>query len=248
MQYGGIWRRATANAIDNAVLTPLGVVGLAGLAAPPEIAIPLIAFSLLLILAYEIVLTALLGRTLGKLVLGLRVVDLDAEPISWGRALLRSSPHIALTGLYLAMLSSVLLHEVVGARTHPYGVVFAARDAIWNYCLASMLWALADAIALLISRRRRALHDLIAGTVVVQSASVPLRASPAEAEEPRFKSPPLEASIWPEDPREPLMLAGPGRTFPCPECDAFVNFGVSECRECGERFHYEDGRAYRSEG
>ena len=71
-----------------------------------------------------------------------------------------------------------------------------------------------------------------------------LRASGGKATEAPKRREVLEPPPQPEDPDQPLMLAGPSRTFVCPGCDAFMNFGVSECAECGQLFRYQDGKAY----
>ncbi len=46
---------------------------------------------LLLMMAYDTVMTALWGRTLGKMALGLRVVDINGEKPGWGTSLLRAA-------------------------------------------------------------------------------------------------------------------------------------------------------------
>lgn len=45
---------------------------------------------LLLLMAYDTVMTATLGRTLGKMVLGLNVVDINGDKPGWGTSLLRA--------------------------------------------------------------------------------------------------------------------------------------------------------------
>lgn len=47
------------------------------------------ALWIVLILAYDTVMHRLTGKTLGKMALGLRVVDVGGERLSWGRSLLR---------------------------------------------------------------------------------------------------------------------------------------------------------------
>jgi hypothetical protein len=39
---------------------------------------------------------------------------------------------------------------------------------------------------------------------------------------------------------EPLLK----NSFACEACNALLNHGVSACSECGERYHYEDGKPF----
>jgi len=61
---------------------------------------------LLLLMAYDTVMTALWGRTLGKMALGLRVVDVNGEKPGWGTSLLRA---VLLYLLGLAVLFGIVV-------------------------------------------------------------------------------------------------------------------------------------------
>lgn len=60
---------------------------------------------LLLLMAYDTVMTATLGRTLGKMALGLRVVDVNGEKPGWRSSLLRA--------VLLYLLGVVILFGIV---------------------------------------------------------------------------------------------------------------------------------------
>src|SRR5262245_56057244 len=139
VKHGGLWHRLLATWIDAALVSPLGFVMIWAVFAPVEIALPLLAFASLLALASEVVLTALLGRTLGKMALGLQVVDLLAQPISWGRALLRSSPRIVLLSLQAALLSSVLLEDSDAVGSFRLPPLFEHRARLGDAYLVSFL-------------------------------------------------------------------------------------------------------------
>jgi hypothetical protein len=74
------------------------------------------------------------------------------------------------------------------------------------------------------NRKRRALHDFIAGSVVIRH-----RASD--------KAPPDSEACDPE-PRTPVS-----GEFTCPACGTPARFGSSLCHVCDEPFVYQDGRA-----
>jgi uncharacterized RDD family membrane protein YckC len=79
MCYVGVGRRAVAILLDTLILGALGTPF--GIASPPRIwSFPLgWLFSVGVAFAYYAVLEATLGATLGKLVLGIRVVKLDGS-------------------------------------------------------------------------------------------------------------------------------------------------------------------------
>jgi hypothetical protein len=58
-------------------------------------------------------------------------------------------------------------------------------------------------------------------------------------------APPQPRSFGRDDthPSESLLE----NSFACESCDALLNYGVSECYECGERYHYTDGKAQAGE-
>jgi uncharacterized RDD family membrane protein YckC len=124
--YGGFWRRVGATLIDGvlfAVLNGILVVGLGG----PESAG---GISVLAGIAYEAGMTASRHQaTLGKLALGLRVVDSNGRRLTFGHAL----------GRWLAKLVSALLLSI-----------------------GFLMVAFTD--------RKRGLHDMLAGTLVLRMA------------------------------------------------------------------------------
>jgi uncharacterized RDD family membrane protein YckC len=109
--------------------------------------------------AYPIVLHRLFGQTLGKWLTKVRLVALDLGPITWIQTVSRELPWIVLLMIRSA-LPSVLLRR--------YGPDdWAARWVPWQLGLVAA-WITADLIAMLSSSRRRALHDILARTVVVR--------------------------------------------------------------------------------
>jgi hypothetical protein len=79
------------------------------------------------------------------------------------------------------------------------------------------------------NRHRRALHDLIAGSVVVR-----LDAPRSSASHPE----PLPADLPDEAPARPLKAG----EFACPVCGTPVRFGASHCHTCERLFRYRDGQ------
>jgi uncharacterized RDD family membrane protein YckC len=103
---------------------------------------------------YSVYLVRRFGGTLGKLAIGLRIRKPDGKPVGYREALLRFCPCLLLCAL-LAVVASLRL------------AVPVARAAYEPILILYVVWLLADLIVLLGDPKRRALHDYIAGTVVI---------------------------------------------------------------------------------
>jgi uncharacterized RDD family membrane protein YckC len=139
-------QRLAARVVDTLVVgLPVALVARSQAVGLPEPTADLVTAPVLagLLLVYEWVQLALWGRTLGKRFAGIEVVAGprgDAEGLGFGRALLRSAV---------------------------YAVPIAARPVPLLGVAAGLLWV-ANAGLLFEGTRRQALHDRLAGTVVVR--------------------------------------------------------------------------------
>ncbi len=133
-----------------------------------------LAFAILMMVAeaaYKPIMEALSGQTLGKKWMNIRVVNQkNSGPISWNQSLLRFLPWAA---VFYATVFIVVRHfqaegfmEVDSvtaylefSQAHPLGENLFI--AMINYLpLFSVMWVMSDPL-------RRALHDRLAGTVVL---------------------------------------------------------------------------------
>jgi uncharacterized RDD family membrane protein YckC/thiol-disulfide isomerase/thioredoxin/lipoprotein NlpI len=147
-------------------------------------------------LFYGVYLVRRFGGTPGKLIMGLRIRKLDGEPVGYREALLRYCPE-----LFLGLLTSVALlpplFQMTDAQYHALSFIERSRHiaqlAPWWYKpshLALQVWFWGELIVLLTNRKRRALHDFIAGTVVIYNspkAQWHNQAPPAETREALWK-------------------------------------------------------------
>src|SRR5438105_2805317 len=98
LEYVGVGRRFFAVLIDEIVLSIIGaiIVMVFHLGAPNASGVaaytsgPSGATQVIIFLIYYIVLEAMAGATLGKMLLGLRVVNLDGSRISWKESIIRN--------------------------------------------------------------------------------------------------------------------------------------------------------------
>ena len=113
---------------------------------------------------YSVVLHGLYGQTLGKMALDIKVVDAKNEGcISFKQALLRDCVPIIV--LVLMLFSTLFIPVVTAADEIPHWVIYL----LFGFSFTLIGWHLLEIITMLFNDKRRALHDFIAGTVVIRT-------------------------------------------------------------------------------
>ena len=177
--YAGFWPRVGALLIDMLIFAPLIILVLWIEKYSRLFAVYWLIPSALLALWYSVHLVARFGGTPGKLLLKIRIVSVDGLPITWRQAFIRHLPEFALSILTSAAFCLPLLAmsdsryaEIIslGAR----GQELRAHMPSWYAPveIAGQIWTWSEFIVLLTNAKRRALHDFIAGTVVIRTAPV----------------------------------------------------------------------------
>jgi uncharacterized RDD family membrane protein YckC len=183
--YGTFWQRAAAAGFDG-MLFHVVWVGVNAL-PPGESALWVSMLLFPLRWAYDVGMVALWGQSLGKMFTGIRIVRTDLYRVGFGQALLRQAVAIALgcMGLFYQLrLIAVVPKEILQAVPLQYIDAFAAYFGAPNflfYASPSLLWNLAELVTMLFHPKRRAIHDLIAGTVVIQTPSAVVQGRPRRA-------------------------------------------------------------------
>jgi uncharacterized RDD family membrane protein YckC len=116
LQYVGVGRRFLAVLVDLVILSVIDyVISLAFGGARTgggSVSVSLTGFPALIVALipafYYIVLEAVMGGTLGKMLLGIRVVTVDGSPIGWGASLIRNLLRI-IDGLPFAYILGAIL-------------------------------------------------------------------------------------------------------------------------------------------
>ena len=174
-RYSTFGPRFWAQSVDFCVLWPIGFIAAILLSwdIPRSVAAVVVVVQSLAWLVYAVVLHARYGQTVGKMATKVRVVDNRTEgSISWRQAWLRE-------GIPLLMGLGWVVWEVVhilnGSWTYgtSAGLVSAeGSKTFWLLTWLPMMWFGAEVITMLTNKKRRALHDFIAGTVVVRTNTV----------------------------------------------------------------------------
>ena len=130
-------------------------------------------------LFYSVYLVRRFGGTPGKLIAGIRIRKLNGEPVGYREAFLRYLPEFVF-GILISVALLFPLFHMSDAEFHSLSFMDRVGRTVelaprWYKPLtwAQNVWGWSELIVLLTNRKRRALHDFIAGTVVVYAASAP---------------------------------------------------------------------------
>ncbi len=171
-KYATFWPRFWTPFVDGCILWPVGFVTslLLFWQSSPAFSVMLALFSNVVGITYAVWMHTRYGQTVGKMACRVRVVDHRTEgPLSVRQAAIRECVPLVSN---LGMLGYGLYLVGSGSLT---GDAWEHPDRVMNLrlvgALAAMpaLWFLVEMITMFSNRKRRALHDLIAGTVVVRT-------------------------------------------------------------------------------
>lgn len=176
MNYAGFWPRLCAMLLDLLFLMP--VIGIVYLGSEHWRLFDVYWFlpSQLIGIWYFVYLVQRLGGTPGKRVMRLTILKPDGSRIGYREAFLRNLPDLAMS---LASGIAVMITVSQMSDAQYFGVAYMERQNLirsaapgWyeGVVLASNLWVCSEFVVMLTNRKRRALHDFIAGTVVVREA------------------------------------------------------------------------------
>ncbi|MBO9594145.1 MAG: RDD family protein [Niabella sp.] len=112
-------------------------------------------------LFYYIYLQYRYGQTYGKWVMKLKIVNVNpSQKITLQQILIRE-------GIYLALLGAQSFIRLTGAHMDENTATLIPSSVNFYLSLALDVYFTADVLILIFSTKRRALHDLLSGTVVV---------------------------------------------------------------------------------
>ncbi len=174
MKYAGFWKRFLAGLIDFFVLlVPILLLG--WLSSISQLLAILLAFPLgLLYWFYEFSLHAATGHTIVKRTVGIRVVHLDGSRTGRSEAFRRSAVDLLFAVIWIvgtiwgvSTLSSVQFSN--DGWLHQWDLIQNSQPFLFAWAdVASQVWIWSEVVTMLFNRKRRAIHDFTAGTVVVE--------------------------------------------------------------------------------
>jgi uncharacterized RDD family membrane protein YckC len=168
----GVWARFASLVLDGLLWTPVALGVAYAASRSPDWGVFLFPAALVSFVAYQVIFHARFGATVGKMILRIRVVRTDYSPIDLNAALKRSFVD-AVFRLGLATVSVQVIRSLGPIPVDSMMTFVKALQANKSYATLSNLesiWTLSEIATCLFHRRRRALHDLIAGTLVVKKS------------------------------------------------------------------------------
>ncbi len=175
-QYAGFYKRVLAGLIDFLIFCPIWVIYRSiNYSSLFEFAYLMLGWSLAEYL-YEFILLSTKGQTVGKLIMKIKVCQKDGSSIGIKRSFLRTLVTLC---IILAMFvldiitashtqnagSSLTYTEIINIKIAAEGTFGSIVDSLL------LIWFLSEFLTVLFNRKRRAIHDFIAGTIVLDLKS-----------------------------------------------------------------------------
>lgn len=168
-RYLTFWPRFLAGWVDSLVLWPLCtfLYYILRLDVPIWLLVAVYPINNAISWGYTIFLHGRCGQTAGKMVTRVRIVDAKTySAISFRHAFLRDCIPILFTIPFVVNGTYELVTLRMRNETWPSGEFSTAGAWAFGVVIA---WYVAELITMLTNRRRRAIHDFVAGTVVVRT-------------------------------------------------------------------------------
>jgi uncharacterized RDD family membrane protein YckC len=173
LRYAGFWPRLASLLLDFIILLPFGALTFWGSSAFRLFDLYYFLPGTVFGLFYSVYLVRRYGGTPGKLLVGIRIRKLNGEPVGYREAFLRNIVDFTFGVLMSVALLFPLFH-MSDAEYHSLSFMQCSQRMIelaphWYKPLqwTQTAWVWGELIVLLTNRKRRAIHDFIAGTVVV---------------------------------------------------------------------------------
>jgi uncharacterized RDD family membrane protein YckC len=163
-RYRTFWPRVGAAFLDSAALAPLQWADKLIWNSTSAVLV-LLGWSItnvVVFLAYDIVFIAKLGQTPGKMACGVKIVALDDSQPTFKQAILRHILGIFTSLCFVFIQFSNILNGQLENRAFGNYRLFLWFGGI------ILFWVFLEFATMLTNKRRRAIHDFIAGTVVVR--------------------------------------------------------------------------------
>jgi uncharacterized RDD family membrane protein YckC len=175
MVYVGFWPRLAAHLIDIAILIPYALVSTWFAYRSKEGFLVAQAVGFIIAIVFEIYLVKRFGGSPGKLIMKIRIAKVDGTPVGYKEASLRYSVLFIISLVTSAALVAgawKIPDQEYAALTHKSRVEHIREFApAWYRTveIVGAIWVYSEFAVLLTNRKRRAIHDFMAGTVVIRA-------------------------------------------------------------------------------
>jgi len=173
--YAGFWIRFAAYILDMIFFLPITLITIFLEGYGKYSWLFALLFGLTCNLFYRIYLMKKINSSPGKLLLGLKIIKINGQNITWKEVILRNAVGVLLTLISSVMLiyclfqtDSKILENLNWKERNEYLTSFSTTFfKIHNWTL--IFWILIEFISLMTNKRKREINDFIAKTVVVRT-------------------------------------------------------------------------------
>ncbi len=176
VRYAGFWKRICSHILDIIFLSPMAALGFFFYNSK-EFNYIIILPGILLGLFYQVYLVQKYGGTPGKKLLKIEIRKLDLSQVTYKEALLRYSVIFSLSLIqqvsFLIGISKISDFDLAMLSYTEFALKIAEispQSYTW-VTNAMSVWGLSEFIVIFFNQKKRAPHDFIAGTVVIESQS-----------------------------------------------------------------------------
>jgi len=173
MNYAGFWRRFGAFWLDFLIISPIILLTLWGKQQSRYFDIYYFIPGLVFWLWYEVYLVKRYGGTPGKLILRIRIAKLDGSPVEYRQATIRYSvlfvfsTIMSITSIMANLSISDDVYNSMQWVERSHHIMSVMPPWYMPLNILMNIWTWSEFIVMLTNRKRRAIHDFMAGTVVL---------------------------------------------------------------------------------
>jgi uncharacterized RDD family membrane protein YckC len=114
---------------------------------------------------YSVLMHGYYGQTIGKMCTGVKVLDISEKSLNMNQAIIRD-----LIPITISVITFIYMAIIVTNGTNPFSI--DSKDNNMLIDNIGIIWFFIEIVTMLLSKKRRALHDYIAGSVVIRTSSI----------------------------------------------------------------------------
>lgn len=180
LQPAGFWIRVAASLLDGLILSPISIASVIVFFALKSM--PLVLLLSVPGLLYKPLMEAFYGATLGKMICGIRVADAEGRRLSVAMAYVRFAPFLLISALGFIQYFWIMSQPAFVNADDFLAMARAMEQSPYRIPSMILNWVVIfECVAAAFTDRKRAIHDMLAGSYCVWKSTAP---RPPEEDEP----------------------------------------------------------------
>jgi len=179
-KYAGFFQRLGSALIDIVILIPISFILIWGNEQSRLFTLYYFVPGLIFTVFYHVYLVKKYGGTPGKLILNIKITKLDETDVGYKEAIIRQIINL-IFGIALQVHNILAVLNMTDDEYFSYnwitrGQIIIEYSPMWYYILLALtnIWFYGEFIVMLTNKERRAIHDFMAGTIVINKKVQPV--------------------------------------------------------------------------